>query len=114
VERAIVLDPWLEPLPTPGPVPYTTFASTGETVAKSSLEDATSSKQGAASSSDPKSKANHSKMLVINSETFTLWKDHYARLKESMAQWGPGGGRILTLGAPSWSYPFTLIDFVTH
>ncbi|KAF5322885.1 hypothetical protein D9619_000626 [Psilocybe cf. subviscida] len=97
VERAVVLDPWLEPLPTPGPLPYINSASSGEAAAKSSLEDATSSNAGDASGSDFESKTGHSKMLVINSETFTLWKDHYARLKESMAQWGPGGGRILTL-----------------
>lgn len=40
----------------------------------------------------------HPRMLVINSETFTLWKDHYARLQEVVAGWEPHGGKILTLG----------------
>lgn len=40
----------------------------------------------------------HTRMLVINSETFTLWKDHYARLKEIVKGWEPEGKNILTLG----------------
>lgn len=102
MERAVVLDPWLEPLPTPGPVLYTNSASTQEAAIKSSIEEASSPNEGNVPTSDLKFKAGHSRMLVINSETFTLWKDHYARLKDSMAQWGPGGGRILTLGASCW------------
>jgi len=37
-------------------------------------------------------------MLVINSEQFTVWKSHYARLKEVFESWEPRGGRLLTLG----------------
>lgn len=102
----VILDPWLEPLPTPLPVPYTIVAPTGEAAIKSSLEVMTSfaNQEGGAPTSVLESSAGHSKMLVINSETFTLWKDHYACLKEIMAGWGPNGGRILTLGARSNIY----------
>jgi platelet-activating factor acetylhydrolase len=36
-------------------------------------------------------------MLVINSEAFTLWKDHFERLQDVMAVWEPQGQRILTI-----------------
>lgn len=45
----------------------------------------------------------HPRMLVINSETFTVWKDHFARLQKVVAGWEPQGGRLLTLGM---SLPF--------
>lgn len=41
------------------------------------------------------------RMLVINSEAFTVWKSHYERLREVVAHWEPQGGRILTLGKSS-------------
>ena len=37
-------------------------------------------------------------MLVINSEQFTIWESHYARLQEVFESWEPRGGRLLTLG----------------
>ncbi|KAH6915134.1 platelet-activating factor acetylhydrolase, isoform II-domain-containing protein [Coprinopsis sp. MPI-PUGE-AT-0042] len=88
VGRAIILDPWLEPLPIPAPVsPGSSTRSAAESV-HSNLED-----NGIRSSDHPA----HPPMLVINSETFTLWKDHFARLQGIIKDWTPGGGRIVTL-----------------
>lgn len=39
------------------------------------------------------------KVLVINSEAFTLWKDHFSRLQDVMSVWEPQGQRILTIRA---------------
>ncbi|KAG5633990.1 hypothetical protein H0H81_004006, partial [Sphagnurus paluster] len=75
ITHALILDPWLEPLPEPGPLPLETL------------------RQGALIDNDK----THPQMLVINSEVFTLWKDHYARLENIMRVWEPQGKRILTL-----------------
>ncbi|TFY75815.1 hypothetical protein EWM64_g8198 [Hericium alpestre] len=67
VSHAIALDPWLEPLAYPGPAPI-------------SADD---------------TPASHTKLLVINAEGFTLWKDHYARLLEVVPAWR--GSYVLTM-----------------
>ena len=80
VQRIIALDPWLEPLPLPGPSPRSVELSlTVPPIAPS-------------------------KLLVMNSEGFTFWDDHFARLKEIVETWKkehPGGvedsARSLTL-----------------
>ena len=62
-----MLDPWLEPLPSPGPAPRV---------------DATRD-------------ARAPRVLIINSEEFTLWRDHFARLQSVVREWrqpGPGPG----------------------
>lgn len=38
------------------------------------------------------------RLLVLNSEIFTLWKDHYSRLQDVVNSWEPQGQRIMTLG----------------
>jgi hypothetical protein len=101
VERTIILDPWLEPLPSPGPVPLgsspSSRISAAEEVINSEEAMAISSRENDLATLD----VSHSRMLIINSETFTLWKDHYARLQEVVAGWEPHGGKILTLGMVS-------------
>lgn len=98
VERAVILDPWLEPLAIPGPVPFEfpsppTSDSIGES-GSSSLEAAT---VAPVASMDLDTKLPRPRMLVINSEAFTLWKEHYARLQKVVAEWEPQGGHILTI-----------------
>ncbi|EAU84376.2 hypothetical protein CC1G_01372 [Coprinopsis cinerea okayama7 len=94
VSRAVILDPWLEPLPAPGPVPISTKGNGKNAInvevdsVKSTLEE------NDIFASDTVA---HPRMLVINSETFTLWKDHFARLQEIVKGWEPEGGRIATL-----------------
>ncbi|KDR83955.1 hypothetical protein GALMADRAFT_133340 [Galerina marginata CBS 339.88] len=100
VERAVILDPWLEPLPSPGPVPLLkdgipdSKINIAEASVRSSLETAVES---SSAFSGGVTKSPHPSMLVINSENFTLWKDHYARLLEVVAGWEPKGGRIMTI-----------------
>ena len=50
------------------------------------------------SDSDSKNEQARPSALVINSEQFTVWKDHYERLRKVFEGWEPQGGRILTVG----------------
>ncbi|RDB22670.1 Platelet-activating factor acetylhydrolase 2 [Hypsizygus marmoreus] len=86
VTHALILDPWLEPLPTPGPVPILPTTAAPQSI----LDENTLELQYDKDHQLPR-------MLVINSETFTLWKDHYTRLEDVIAAWEPQGDGILTL-----------------
>ncbi|KAH7914420.1 tRNA synthetases class I, catalytic domain-containing protein [Hygrophoropsis aurantiaca] len=65
ITKALILDPWLEPLPSPGP--------------------------------SPPSNDSLPEILVINSEPFTLWKEHFDRLVGIVNEWVPEGRRLLTI-----------------
>ncbi|KAG2013287.1 hypothetical protein CC2G_010216 [Coprinopsis cinerea AmutBmut pab1-1] len=94
VSRAVILDPWLEPLPAPGPVPVSTKGN-GKNATNVEVDSVKSTlEENDIFASDTVA---HPRMLVINSETFTLWKDHFARLEEIVKGWEPEGGRIATL-----------------
>ncbi|KAK7061916.1 SCF E3 ubiquitin ligase complex F-box protein GrrA [Favolaschia claudopus] len=85
--KAILYDPWLEPLPSPGPTPTSSVPELSK--AESGLEN------GALAQ-----KANGrllEQMLVINSQVFTLWTVHFTRLAEVVKAWEPNGRRLLTL-----------------
>lgn len=59
VSHGLVLDPWLEPLPSPGPAPdISQIPSSG-----------------------------YPKLLAINAEGFTLWTEHFKRLEEAVPAW---------------------------
>jgi platelet-activating factor acetylhydrolase len=64
VTHAIALDPWIDPLPSPGPAPYTP---------ESSMPSEESSQVP--------------ELMVINSEGFTLWDEHYNRLAGVVRSW---------------------------
>ncbi|KAJ7507988.1 platelet-activating factor acetylhydrolase, isoform II-domain-containing protein [Mycena galericulata] len=66
ISKVLLYDPWLEPLPLPGPTPIMTGAHREE-------------------------------LLVINSQVFSLWKDHFTRLAGVVDAWEPQGRRLLTL-----------------
>lgn len=68
ISHCLVLDPWLEPLPSPGPEPF----------------------------ADQPCEAKHPKLMVINAEGFTLWKDHFKRVEEIVPAWS--GSVLVTLG----------------
>jgi platelet-activating factor acetylhydrolase len=101
VTQALILDPWIEPIPSPGPAPLSdrnlnispegspeqTTASTG------SLSESTAKGSGTLMQ-DSRSLP---RMLVLNSDRFTLWKDHFERLKDVVEAWEPEGQRVLTL-----------------
>ncbi|KAG6833917.1 hypothetical protein H0H87_007928 [Tephrocybe sp. NHM501043] len=95
ITHALILDPWLEPLPLPGPFP----------ISQTAAELVVLSTPVAGPNVPPLDKTQDGRdsrlpqILVINSETFTLWKDHYARLESVIKAWEPEGRRILTLVA---------------
>lgn len=98
MSRALVLDPWLEPIPSPGPAPVAVHrpSSRTDSLANSAIDSASTLLDGTAL--DPGSEIPLlPRMLVVNSERFTLWKDHFARLQAILAAWEPHGGRIVTL-----------------
>lgn len=104
VTKALVLDPWLEPLPSPGPTPQsdrnsavTSDLTSGSTTTSASSSETTVQDDEAAISDIPKSRS-LPRMLVLNSDMFTLWKDHFERLKGVVEAWEPEGRRVLTLG----------------
>ncbi|KDQ29301.1 hypothetical protein PLEOSDRAFT_1092914 [Pleurotus ostreatus PC15] len=114
VTKALVLDPWLEPLPTPGPSPYSsaTLANAIESVNSASASASTLHHDSHDSDNRDVAHAmpsvhhqkgefeqarSHPRILVINSERFTLWKDHFSRLQDVIKEWEPRGESILTI-----------------
>lgn len=87
VTKVLLYDPWLEPLPSPGPTPTTSFSD------PSTLDGSSAPSLKPSSSRPPE------KMLVINSQVFSLWKDHFTRLTGVVDAWEPQGRRLLTLSA---------------
>ncbi|KAI0249989.1 platelet-activating factor acetylhydrolase [Lactifluus subvellereus] len=75
VSHALVLDPWLEPIPSPGPEPFTGRHSPSK----------------------------HRKLMVINSEGFTLWEDHFKRVEQVVPAW-PGSTLLTIVGARHVSF----------
>ncbi|KAG6831388.1 hypothetical protein H0H92_010990 [Tricholoma furcatifolium] len=113
VSHALILDPWLEPLPVPGPA--TISQSPAEFVAQSTpLEERRTPPLDQIQLREPKRDSRLPRMLVINSETFTLWKDHYERLKAIVNAWEPEGRRLLTLvGSKHQAFSdFPLLPFI--
>jgi platelet-activating factor acetylhydrolase len=112
ISKVIILDPWLDPLPTPGPAPYAPSGKLHE-VLPSVEAPVQLSLGGVAHPHDSELSLKtplkgHPKMFVINSEGFTLWKDHYARLQEIMATWEPQGRRIATISKTCFMLRHTL------
>ena len=77
ITHALVLDPWLEPLPSPGPVPRVEVTRD----------------------------ARAPQVLIINSEEFTLWRDHFARLQDVVREW-----RQPNLGSRSREHRYSNAD----
>ena len=105
VAHALILDPWLEPLPSPGPAPYPSQYSGLNPELTTSFTDSSSDAILQEKNSDL---SRLPRMLVLNSDPFTLWQEHFARLKEVVEAWEPEGRRVLTLG--EW---FDHIDRIT-
>lgn len=85
VQKALILDPWLEPLPSLGPLPHLRLG-----------------------------KKRLPSILVINSETFTLWKGHFERLMEVGRSWTDSEGQwqLLTIG--EWFSPQTTVEYLMN
>jgi len=70
-KKVIVLDPWVEPFPAPGPKPWRVG---------SNME------------------ATHTpELLILNSEGFTLWDVHFQQLQEIVKIWDSFGAKLYTL-----------------
>ncbi|KAF5359052.1 hypothetical protein D9758_004751 [Tetrapyrgos nigripes] len=85
VSTCLVLDPWMDPFPSPGPVPL-------KQMHKASDEQSALNGNGAPHD-DMTGKL--PRMLIINSEGFTLWTDHFERLQLAAKAFG---ATLLTLG----------------
>lgn len=64
INHVLLLDPWVDPLPTPGAIPRTSPDPL-----------------------DPDAPRTRPPLAVINSERFTLWNEHYAKLREIAGGW---------------------------
>ncbi|KAK0224629.1 platelet-activating factor acetylhydrolase, isoform II-domain-containing protein [Armillaria nabsnona] len=82
VTNALIFDPWIDPLALPSPGYSSEDLKSSKAI---SFEDAV------------RRKSSLSRLLVINSEKFTLWKEHFERLENIVRSWG-ADGRLLTLG----------------
>ena len=84
IQKCVVLDPWLEPLPSPGPTPSSAFSHTAD------------------KNEGTPAKSFNVPILFINSEQFTVWKEHFKRLLPLVAEWTAAADKIdpalLTLG----------------
>ncbi|KAL0949350.1 hypothetical protein HGRIS_009420 [Hohenbuehelia grisea] len=110
VTKALIFDPWLEPLPIPGPSPFSSLAHEVESVASASSTVSLKENPMSAASADNEAPSTKNpvaeqgrpntanlELLVINSEKFTIWKDHFARLQGVVQEWAPQGQRLLTV-----------------
>ena len=66
--HCLVLDPWLEPLPSPGPEPFT----------------------------DQPCEVRRPELMVVDAEGFILWKDHFKCIEGMVPAWS--GSVLVTLG----------------
>lgn len=92
ITRSLVHDPWLDPIPSPGPTPLEQYkVSMGKQVSSSSQETLVVNNKTDQESSLPE-------LLVINSQAFTLWDEHFNRLRKVNEAWG-AKATLLTLGS---------------
>ncbi|KAG6880349.1 hypothetical protein C0992_007760 [Termitomyces sp. T32_za158] len=98
ISHALIFDPWLEPLPLPTPIPISPSHNPTQLIAQSANANPNNSPQDKSQDGQAGRDGWLPQMLVINSEVFTLWKDHYTRLESVVKAWEPQGGRLLTLG----------------
>lgn len=70
----------MDPLPSPGPKPYIHSDEVPEDGAQDDAQSDVKSVPGEQSSKVPR-------LLVVNSEGFTLWDDHFGKLKAVVQAW---------------------------
>ncbi len=87
VTNMLIFDPWLDPMPLPSVEP---------------LGEDHNSLEGVYFEDAMKRKVSLPRLLVINSEKFTLWKEHFDRLENIVRSWSADGS-LLTLGV--FSFP---------
>ncbi|KAK0468154.1 platelet-activating factor acetylhydrolase, isoform II-domain-containing protein [Desarmillaria tabescens] len=95
VTNTLIFDPWLDPLPFPSP------GRPSEDPKVICFEDAM------------KRKISLPRLLVINSEKFTLWKEHFERLENIVRSWGADGSLLTLVRARHESFSdFPLLPLV--
>ncbi|KAJ3739549.1 platelet-activating factor acetylhydrolase, isoform II-domain-containing protein [Lentinula detonsa] len=92
IRDTLILDPWLEPLPSPGPTPVAAVGVVDNSAA------VVSDRLNGNALNDMADNTGHNspRLLVINSEAFTLWTSHFERLAEVVKNWGTDT-RLITL-----------------
>lgn len=93
IRHVLLLDPWIDPVSTPGPIPHT-----------------------APNSQDPSAPRTRPPLAIINSERFTLWKEHFVRLCEIADGWRSkaedgseeNGAALMTIGTSGFVCSFLL------
>src|SRR5258706_4581814 len=84
IRKCVVLAPGLERLPSPGPAPFSAFNHTAD------------------KNEGSPAKSFNIPIFFINSEQFTVWKDHFKRLLPLVAEWTAATDKLdpalLTLG----------------
>ncbi len=84
----MIHDPWLDPIPSPGPTPLDDYKVVSDITPSASSEETLAVEEQAKSLPD---------LLVINSQGFTLWDEHFERLRSVVNAWGLKA-KLLTLG----------------
>ncbi|KAK0498588.1 platelet-activating factor acetylhydrolase, isoform II-domain-containing protein [Armillaria luteobubalina] len=98
VTNMLIFDPWLDPIPLPSVEP---------------LNEDHNSLEGVSSEDTMKQKISLPKLLVINSEKFTLWKEHFNRLESIVRSWGASGSLLTLVRARHESFSdFPLLPWV--
>ncbi|KAF5390728.1 hypothetical protein D9757_002652 [Collybiopsis confluens] len=93
VRDTLIYDPWLEPLPSPGPTPFTErVADDNATLVDAQLNE-TLSHNG-----DSQALTSTPRLLVMNSEAFSLWRTHFERLKGVVTSW-KSDAALVSLGS---------------
>jgi platelet-activating factor acetylhydrolase len=80
ISKYLIFDPWLDPIPSPGPNFYTKYQQ-----------------------------ENRPPLLVLNSETFTVWEEHFERLQNAVANWSPQS-KFLTFGRSASLHSCVITD----
>ncbi|KAK0191153.1 platelet-activating factor acetylhydrolase, isoform II-domain-containing protein [Armillaria mellea] len=100
VINMLIFDPWLDPMPLPSVEPLSEDHNALEGVY---LEDTM------------KQKISLPRLLVINSEKFTLWKEHFDRLENIVRSWGADGSLLTLVRARHESFSdFPLLPWVRN
>ncbi|KAK0230986.1 platelet-activating factor acetylhydrolase, isoform II-domain-containing protein [Armillaria fumosa] len=98
VTNMLIFDPWLDPMPLPSVEP---------------LNEDHISLEGVYFEDTMKRKISLPRLLVINSEKFTLWKEHFDRLESIVKSWGADGSLLTLVRARHESFSdFPLLPWV--
>ncbi|SJL01785.1 uncharacterized protein ARMOST_05108 [Armillaria ostoyae] len=98
VTNMLIFDPWLDPMPLPSIEP---------------LNEDHNSLEGVYFEDTMKRKISLPRLLVINSEKFTLWKEHFDRLENIVRSWGADGSLLTLVRARHESFSdFPLLPWV--